>query len=224
MKDKKSFLFYTDYFEQIEYLTIEQRGILLTAIMSYQTGKDIPEMDPLTHMAYSFISSDMRRDNEKYEEVVQKRKEAGRKGGQKTAQANQANATFAQANQANQANADDNVNVNVNDNVNDNENVNDSVNVCVNDNVPANTQHTPSRPNPNDVLIEANNAGYPMTVADVANFMAYNDANEWKLDWHYALKRWNENENRRSKKPKIKTAPSEQHYYDKDELRRRAKE
>lgn len=124
--DKSSFILYTDYFEQIQMLTIEQRGILLTACMLYQLGEDLPEMDAVTRMCFLFISADMRRNNEKYERIVEQRAEAGRKGGKQT-QANKANASFAsnaenanQAKQANQANASDNDNENVNDNGNGN--------------------------------------------------------------------------------------------------------
>ena len=124
--DKSSFILYTDYFEQIQMLTIEQRGTLLTACMLYQLGEDLPEMDAVTRMCFLFISADMRRNNEKYERIVEQRAEAGRKGGKQT-QANKANATFAsnaenanQAKQANQANASDNDNENVNDNGNGN--------------------------------------------------------------------------------------------------------
>ena len=115
MAEKKSFLMYTDYYEQIKMLTLEQRGALLTAIMAYQVGEDLPEMDAMTKMAFSFISADMRRDNEKYEEIVERRRESGRKGGyQKAANqresnlANVASASFAKTNLANVA---DNVNV-----------------------------------------------------------------------------------------------------------------
>ena len=145
MENKNSFVLYTDYFEQIEILNMEQRGILLTACMLYQLGKELPKMDPVTKMCYLFISADIRRNNEKYERIVEQRAEAGRKGGMqtqanKTSQANQANATFAtfasksksskiKQNQANQANASDNDNDNVNVNVNDNVNGNVDVNV-----------------------------------------------------------------------------------------------
>ena len=216
---KNNFIFYTDYYETLSLLTYEQKGRLLDALCLFQMGKDVPDLDSITSMAFMFISADMRRNNEKYDAISQKRRVAGSKGG-KISQANQANASFASENQANQANASDKDNVN--DNVKDNVNDNDNVYVKDKEQNPG-SHNTPSRPNPNDVLIEANNSGYLMTVADVANFMAYNDANNWKLEWRYALKRWIENGNQRSKKPKIKTAPSEQHIYDMDELRKKAK-
>ena len=117
--DKNSFILYTDYFEQIEMLTMEQRGVLLTACMMFQLGRELPPMDDFTKMAYLFISADMRRNNAKYEGIVEKRRIAGQKGGfQKQANlANLANASDAKQNLANLA---DNDNENVNDNGNGN--------------------------------------------------------------------------------------------------------
>lgn len=78
---KESFVLYVKYLENIEMLSMEQRGILITALMSYVAGKDIPDMDGMTAMAYSFIKSQVDRDFEKYEETCRKRSEAGKLGG-----------------------------------------------------------------------------------------------------------------------------------------------
>ena len=199
--DKNSFILYTDYFEQIELLNIEQRGILLTAIMSFQLEQDLPEMDAITKMCFSFISADMRRNNEKYAEIVEKRRVSGRKGGLQK-QANLANATFATnggstsvANLANLA---------VNDN--DNENVNDSENVSVSDNVSdpdgeQTTTHTDplseqptDRPSNLDILGEIVQHGYRLEGKSIKAFMDYNDERGWKMDWRLALKRWADRE------------------------------
>ena len=192
MAEKKSFLLYTGYFEQIEMLNIEQRGILLTAIMAFQTDAKMPEMDSLTKMAFSFISSDMRRDNEKYEEIVERRKESGRKGGLSTQakRASAKSASFAsktdfkqnQANQANQA-----VNVNVDVDVNDNE----DVDVCVNDNEPeASKPKTHTIPTLDEVIQTAFQIGHVMSREEAQRFIDYNTALGWKLQWKYALVRW----------------------------------
>lgn len=78
---KESFVLYVKYLDNIEMLSMEQRGILITALMSYVAGKDIPDMDGMTAMAYSFIKSQVDRDFEKYEETCRKRSEAGKLGG-----------------------------------------------------------------------------------------------------------------------------------------------
>ena len=78
---KESFILYTEYAKHIGLLDIEQRGVLLTAIMNYQTGESLPEMDGGTAMAFSFIKEQLDRDNAKYEETLKKRSDAGKKGG-----------------------------------------------------------------------------------------------------------------------------------------------
>ena len=78
---KESFLLYTKYAENIEMLTMEQRGILFTAIMNYAAEKEPPEMDGMVKMAFSFIRVQMDADTEKYNDVCRKRAEAGKMGG-----------------------------------------------------------------------------------------------------------------------------------------------
>lgn len=78
---KNSFVVYADYLENIMLLSMEQRGMLFTALISYSSGMELPEMDGMTNMAFSFIKSQMDRDREKYEKTVQARREAGRMGG-----------------------------------------------------------------------------------------------------------------------------------------------
>lgn len=67
--------------DQINLLNNDQRGILLTAIYSYVMGNDLPDMDGMTRMAFSFIKTQLDKDFEKYEEVCRKRSEAGKSGG-----------------------------------------------------------------------------------------------------------------------------------------------
>ena len=88
---------YTEYRTQIELLSKEQRGDLLTAILQYASGMELPEMDAITSMAFSFIKERLDKDEAKYQKTVEARREAGRLGGL----AKQANATFAKQNVAN---------------------------------------------------------------------------------------------------------------------------
>ena len=81
MSDKKGFVVYLDMREQIEELEMTQRGELFTAMLAYAAGDDVPELDPVTRMAFKFISAQMRRDMEKYERTCERRREAGEKGG-----------------------------------------------------------------------------------------------------------------------------------------------
>ena len=78
---KNSFILYTDYLAQIELLSMEQRGELFTAIMNYASEKELPELDGMVTMAFSFIKSQLDRDKERYDSIVESRKESGKKGG-----------------------------------------------------------------------------------------------------------------------------------------------
>ncbi len=78
---KDSFILYDNYAEQIEFLTDEQAGVLLKAIYAYRNGKPLPVMDSAVNMAFSFIRSQIDRDQERYDEICEKRRAAGATGG-----------------------------------------------------------------------------------------------------------------------------------------------
>ena len=78
---RDSFVLYAEYLENIELLSMEQRGVLITALMKYVSDQDPPDMDSATKMAFSFIRSRIDKDQRKYEEVCSKRAEAGKMGG-----------------------------------------------------------------------------------------------------------------------------------------------
>lgn len=78
---KNSFVLYTEYAKHLSLLSMEQRGVLFTAIMAYELGEELPDMDGMTQMAFSFISEQLSRDKEKYESTCKKRSEAGSRGG-----------------------------------------------------------------------------------------------------------------------------------------------
>lgn len=78
--DKISFLMYLDYEEQFNLLTDEQLGQLMRAIMKYEKTRELPKLDGIVKMAFSFIKQQLDRDSEKWKEERQKRSEAGKKG------------------------------------------------------------------------------------------------------------------------------------------------
>ena len=135
----ETFIFYPRTWEAgIKRLSLEQRGALLTAVINHALDKEVPDLDLALGGVFDIITSRIQEDKDKYAEVVDKRKAAGKKGGQAKAQnlANVANASNAKQNLANVANASfatppichENVNDNENVNVSDNENVNENVN------------------------------------------------------------------------------------------------
>ena len=73
---KTSFVLYTEYLKHMQLLSMEQRGVLFTAIMAYEGEAEMPEMDGAVEMAFSFIKVQLERDEEKYAEVSKKRSEA----------------------------------------------------------------------------------------------------------------------------------------------------
>ena len=215
--DKSSFILYTDYYEQIELLTIEQRGVLLTACMLYQLGRELPEMDPITKMAYMFISADIRRNNEKYETIVERRREAGSKGGKQT-QANRANATFAtfasnsenkqnQAKQANQAKASDNDNENVNDNGNGNVDVpekeNEKDDGTITPSVPLKGEargkfQKPTLSEIREYCIERGNSVSPEEFFDFYESKGWMIGKSPMKDWRACIRTWERNQRNQS--------------------------
>lgn len=53
--DKSSFLIYLDYEEQFNLLTDEQIGQLMRAIIKYEKTREIPQLNGIVKMAFSFI-------------------------------------------------------------------------------------------------------------------------------------------------------------------------
>lgn len=115
---KKSFILYTDSLCVLEDLDDKQRGQLFYAIYKHQIGETI-DMSPIIRIAFSQFKNQFQRDEEKYQNTCNARKEAGAKGGKQRV-ANQANACKSNQELANQAD-NDNVNDSDSDTVNDNE-------------------------------------------------------------------------------------------------------
>lgn len=100
---RNSFVLYTDYKQHIDLLSVEEKAQLLDAIFSYAEGNEV-DLDGMAKMAFSFIRSQMDKDNEKYQQICEKRRNAGQKGGlAKQDKANQANAKSAKQSKANEA-------------------------------------------------------------------------------------------------------------------------
>lgn len=118
---KKSVILYTEWAQPLKVLSLEDKGRIFDAILSYsETGKT-PHFDSAAaEMAFSFIRLRLDENAKKWSDMREKRREAGRLGGKQRQanQANQANATFDKQNKQSQANQA--VNVNVNANVNGN--------------------------------------------------------------------------------------------------------
>lgn len=75
--EKDSFILYNDQFECFSLLSMEQRGLLITAIFEFsQTGTTTQDLTGATHMAYHLITRQLNRDSQKYKRICEKRKAA----------------------------------------------------------------------------------------------------------------------------------------------------
>jgi len=121
-KDKKSFILYTDIKATVDKLSNEYAGKLLKHILSYVNDENPTTDDLLLEIAFEPIKQQFKRDLLKWEDIKNKRSEAGKLGGRpkKQEKAKKANGFLEKQTKAKKA---VNVNVNVNDNVNVNGNV-----------------------------------------------------------------------------------------------------
>lgn len=79
---KESFVLYTSQYEAIAELSAQQKGELFDALFQYvSTGEEPQFSDREIKMAFNFMRIQIDRDNAKYEEVCERRRAAGRKGG-----------------------------------------------------------------------------------------------------------------------------------------------
>lgn len=81
MADKKSFILYTEYQEQINMMTDEQAGQLMKAIFAYESGQEVNVTDQVVMMLWSIMKRRLDIDNEKYDKKCEANQENGKKGG-----------------------------------------------------------------------------------------------------------------------------------------------
>lgn len=101
-EEKISFVLYGSYEEQVNMLTDEQAGKLFKGIFHYVRTGEKQDNDPMVKLMLSVIGHQLDIDAQKYAEKIERRKEAGRKGGLQKAKnlANASNATNDVANLA----------------------------------------------------------------------------------------------------------------------------
>lgn len=82
INDKKSFLLYGNYETQFKLLSMEERGLLITAIFEYSNSGSVSiQLSPLVELAFSFVKENLDRDHENYLDRCEKNSENGKKGG-----------------------------------------------------------------------------------------------------------------------------------------------
>lgn len=74
-------------------LSLREKGMLFDAILAYGQEQKLPEFRGALGVAWDFVQPDIDRDNKRYDQIVEKRREAGRKGGAVIRKQIQANAS-----------------------------------------------------------------------------------------------------------------------------------
>lgn len=118
-ENKNSFIIYTDWKQDFEFLTDAEAGKLIKHLLQFASDENpsLENEDRLLQYAAQKMKALMKKDLKKYEAVVQKRSEAGKKGG-----VNSGKSRTSKQNEANEAIASS---PKQNERVNDNDNVND---------------------------------------------------------------------------------------------------
>ncbi len=125
--ENKSFVMYKDWQQHFDLLDDSELGQIMRAVYAFASGKEVVEFeDRSLRIIFNMIKECMIRDNIKWDETKQKRRESGAKGGKakaENAKLNSAKLSSAKADVASLAvNENDYVNENENEYVNVNEN------------------------------------------------------------------------------------------------------
>ena len=114
---KDTFVMYRSYLKQLELLSLEDRGIWITAVLDYVSGIPLPEMPQAVALAFSIANERIDEDYEKWQRTVAAKKEAGYRGGIASGISRRAKSeASASSASKNEANEHDNVYVNEYDN------------------------------------------------------------------------------------------------------------
>jgi len=181
--DKNSFLIYLDYQEQFDLLSDEEAGILIKAIIKYEKTQEVPRLNGMVKMAFSFIKTQLDRDREKYQEKCEKNKENARKRWN----AKNANVCDGKIRNANNA-----------DNDNDNEDDNDNENDIKKKNKKRKKFIKPTVEEIKNYCIQRKNN------IDTQYFYDYYERNGWKVgknpmvDWQATIRTWERNNKKSS--------------------------
>ena len=81
MTNKKSFILYTDVYDSLKDLSLEDKGKLFDAMYQYTLTGKTKELSDITKMAFSFIKREIDRNNEKWEIIRDRNEENGKLGG-----------------------------------------------------------------------------------------------------------------------------------------------
>lgn len=199
MANKNSFVLYMDYKEKFSKLNNAQFGELMRMVFDYEMGIEPVTDDVMVDISFDVIRYDLDKNRAKYEEIVEKRREAGKsKGKQTEASDSKRKQMQASANTSKQKTPDS-------DSVSDSDSDSDSVSVNDSDSVTQtmsvkkekNKKEKRKRftpPTLEEVMDYAFEKGITINAED---FIDYYSSQGWKLsngnpmkDWQAAARRW----------------------------------
>lgn len=215
---KDSFVLYTKYLDNIQALSMEQRGMLFTSLMLYASGQEPEEMDPVTAMAFSFIKSQMDKDIEKYNETCAKRSEAGKLGGRPKKQEEAKKANGFSENQKKQGKAKKA----------DNEYEYDNDNDLLKENTKRKVFSTPTVDDVRAYCLERNNKVDPQQFVDFYESKGWMIGKNKMKDWKAAVRTWERSETKTRQGETAKLTKDNNNFerrrYDMDKLERQLME
>lgn len=190
---KKSFILYNDYKEHISLLSQSEKGDLLDCIFNFTNGEEVSPSG-IVAMAFSFIKSQLERDNISYEAKRERNRKNGLKGGRpsKSERLNE---------EPKETENNRTVFLESEKSLNDTDTVNDTVTDTVNDTDIIKKQTKFKKPTVDEVksyCLERNNS------VDPQRFMDFYASNGWKVgknpmkDWKASVRNWEKNNNQSS--------------------------
>lgn len=215
---KDSFVLYTKYLDNIQALSMEQRGMLFTSLMLYASGQEPEEMDPVTAMAFSFIKSQMDKDIEKYNETCAKRSEAGKLGGRPKKQEEAKKSNGFSENQKKQGKAKKA----------DNEYEYDNDNDLLKENTKRKVFSTPTVDDVRAYCLERNNKVDPQQFVDFYESKGWMIGKNKMKDWKAVVRTWERSETKTRQGETAKLTKDNNNFerrrYDMDKLERQLME
>lgn len=79
MSDRKGFVLFRDSWPMVELLTLEERGVLLTALFAYAAGDELPVMEQAVEIVFRGMKASVDQSAERYEATCEKRRAAANK-------------------------------------------------------------------------------------------------------------------------------------------------
>jgi hypothetical protein len=203
---KNSFLFYRDWYDVIKGLPVDEQLDVFNAIMAYAFDGETPS-DKYIHAITALMRSTIDRDNNKYADVCQKRKDAIEKRWAKYKSIQNIQKYTNDTNHTNYTNYTDNDNDNDNDNVNDNDNDNGSTNVD-NNKKEKEIQKKKKFIKPTIAEVEAY-CKERQNYVNAEAFVDFYESKGWKVgnspmkDWKAAVRTWEKKDGRKPVNPRL---------------------